>query len=112
MVKMIALVKRKQGLSREEYVRYHEGVHARLIEKVASTLRGYSRNYVITQVAPQASEPLFDGIIEFWYDDITPQDVLSYYASNAGKEVSDDESRFIDRDSMVLFIVEEHVSSI
>ena len=46
MVKYIALIKRKKGLSREEFVRYWKEVHAPLACKLVPGLRKYVQNYV------------------------------------------------------------------
>ena len=68
MIKAIGLIKRKPGLSREEFVKHYEEVHAPLALKYFPTIKRYVRNHIITPSG--AEEPQFDCITEFWYDDM------------------------------------------
>ena len=68
MVKAIALIKRKPGLSREEFVKHYEEVHAPLILGLLTTIKRYARNHII--VPAGAEEPEFDCVTELWYDDM------------------------------------------
>jgi uncharacterized protein (TIGR02118 family) len=113
MVKAIALLKRKSGLSREEFVRHYEDVHAPLILKHLSTVRRYARNYVTTLVVtpPGAEEPDFDSITELWFDDIEGYKAMTRVrGSAAGKVIEDDEETFLDRSKLFFFLVDEKIS--
>jgi hypothetical protein len=47
MIKAMETVKRKPGLSQEEFMRHYEEVHVPLIVKHIPTLKRYVRNHVI-----------------------------------------------------------------
>jgi uncharacterized protein (TIGR02118 family) len=67
MIKSITLIKRKPGLSREEFIKYYEEVHVPLSLKHFPTFRRYVRNYVVAPFGTE--EPDFDCIMEVWFDD-------------------------------------------
>ncbi len=112
MIKSITLIKRKPGLSREEFIKHYEEVHAPLALKHFPTFKRYLRNYVITP--PGAEELDFDCITEIWFENMEGSkavtDALGGYTTEIGKIFHDDEERFMDRDSRVSFLVEEKVS--
>lgn len=114
MIKSIALIKRKPGISREEFFRHYEEVHAPLASKYLPFKR-YVRNYIITQAAyghrAAAEEPEFDCIAEFWFDNEEDrQAVEDFLGSEAGQVIRDDEEKFMDRSKIVGFVVEEKVT--
>ena len=109
MVKAVALIKRKPGLSREEFARHYEEVHAPLILKHSPTLKRYVRNHVI--VPAGAEEPEYDCVTELWYDNMDGyKATIDFWLSEAGKVIRDDEDSFLDRSKLAFFLVEEHVS--
>jgi uncharacterized protein (TIGR02118 family) len=113
MVKAIALIKRRAGLSREEFVRHYEDVHAPLILKHLPTVRRYARNYVTSLVvAPTCAEELdFDCITELWFDDMEGYKAMTRVRSSAaGKVIEDDEETFLDRSKLFFFLVSEKIS--
>ena len=107
MIKSISLIRRKPGLTREEFVRHYEEVHAPLALSCLPGLRKYVRNYV---TADEIGSPTdFDVVSEFWYE--STKDIkasLSFYRSAAGKLLRDDEEKFMDRDSIRAYRVLEH----
>jgi len=112
MVKVIALIKRKPGISREEFAKHYEEVHAPLAVKYLPSIKRYARNHIITP--PGVEEPGFDCISEFWYDDMEGYqavlDALGDYKTEIGQIFYDDEETFMDRSKVVGFLVEEKVS--
>lgn len=105
MIKFISLIKRKPGVSREEFMRYYEDVHAPQGFKLFG-MKKYVRNYV---VAPSgASEPDFDCLTEFWYE--TVEDARAALRLSGSPGCQSDESNFMDVDKLVYFQVEERVS--
>ncbi len=112
MIKSIALIKRKTGLSQEEFIKHYEEVHAPLALKHFPTFRKYVRNYVIA--LPGTEEPEFDCITEFWFDDIegamAVQETLGDYKTEVGKIFLADEETFQDRGKTRTFLVDERVS--
>ena len=108
MVKVILMVKRKQGLSLEEFVRHYEEVHAPLAIKHIPTLKKYTRNFV--NHPPGAEELSFDVITEFWYDDMEGyQKSFDFWSSEAGQVLIRDEETFMDRDTMIGILVDERI---
>lgn len=109
MVKVIELVRRKPGLSREEFSEHYEKVHAPLTLKYFSTIKRYVRNHVIP--TPGIQEPEFDCVTEVWYDDMEGyQAGIDFWQSEAGQVIRDDEEKFVDGNKLVFFLVEENVS--
>ncbi len=112
MVKGVALIKRKPGLSPEEFRKHYEEVHAPLIRKSFPSLKRYARNFV--NAAPfsrGAGEPEFDCITEMWFDDMQGfQAMVDAWGGEAGRAIANDERRFLDRTKTVYLIVEEVVS--
>lgn len=71
MLKMIALLTRKQGLSHDAFVRYWVEVHAPLAHGVPE-LRRYVQSHIVgEQTRPDipTTEVAVDGIAELWFDD-------------------------------------------
>ena len=89
MVKVLALLKRKQGMTLEEFNDYWEHVHAELV--VATTeFVGGCRRYLLSQVIPgglDSSLPVadYDGCAELWFDDV--ETVNEAYLHERTKEV-------------------------
>ena len=67
MIKTIAFIKRKSTITREEFARHYEEVHAPLAIKIFPTIKRYARNHIIKTLGGE--EPDFDCISEFWFDD-------------------------------------------
>lgn len=124
MIKAMALIKRKSGLSREEFAKHYEEVHALLARKHLPTLRVYRRNHVLTpnlnslNISAACSELDFDCITEWTFDDMEGyQAFIDFLAAEssgegdeAGKEICADENFLIDRSQTIFFLVDEKVS--
>ena len=112
MLKTIALIKRKPGISREEFVKHYEEVHAPLALKHFPTFKRYVRNYPIAM--PSAEELDFDCITEFWFDDLEGamkvQEILGDYKTEVGKIFLADEETFQDRGKTRTLLIDERVS--
>ncbi|MGE0858036.1 MAG: EthD domain-containing protein [Gammaproteobacteria bacterium] len=115
MITMIVFVRRKQGLSREEFSRYWFERHAPLVKSVPEFMR-HVRKYIQYHPAPgsNAAGSLFgditdyDGVGEIWFD--------SREAMNAALSepryleiIKPDEREFIDLDGCLSFIGDERV---
>jgi hypothetical protein len=115
VIKTIALLKRKAGLTHEEFVRYYEGHHAPLILSIAPQVCDYRRNFLRAEgaIIPPGAAPLeHDVITELWYPD-----QAAYAAAmaaftdpvNAARIAADEENLF-DRAYTRFYVVEEHRS--
>ena len=71
MVKMIALLTRKEGLSHEDFVRHWVETHAPLARGVPGILRYVQSHIVGEQTRPDIPTTAVDvdGIAELWFDD-------------------------------------------
>jgi uncharacterized protein (TIGR02118 family) len=108
MVKLLALVKRKEGVSPEEFSRYWHDEHGPLIVRTFPQIRKYVQNHSVK--LPGGREPQIDGVVEVWLDDLESWQSLSKdYLGEKGKAVRDDELQFIDPDKLVFFVCEEKV---
>ena len=64
MFKMMILLKKKLGLSDEEFARYWLETHAPLAKKMPGV-----RRYVVNVVRrPPGREPEYHGVVELWFD--------------------------------------------
>lgn len=109
MIKQVELVKRKQGLSREEFSQHYEDVFAPLMLRTSPSIKRYVRNYIISPLA--GGEPVFDCVTELWFEDMDGFKAnTKAYTSEAGKIVRDDLEKFVDTSNIVAFLVEEKVS--
>ena len=120
MVKLVFSLRRREGMSREEFQRYWREQHAPIVKRHAETLR--IRRYVQVHAretpiddalsASRESEPgYFDGVAELWWDSL--EDLIAAYSSEpgqaAGAELLEDERRFIDLPRSPLWLGEENV---
>ena len=92
MIKMVFPLRRREGMSREEFQRYWRGQHAPLVERHAEAL--HIRRYVQVHArdtdlddaiaGPRGSAPrYYDGVAELWWDSL--DDLLAAFTSEAGQ---------------------------
>lgn len=108
LIKAIALIKRRPDISREQFARHYEEVHAPLALRYFRDWRGYIRNHVVETL--RGGEPAFDCISEFWFSDWKGiKDTVEFTASEAAQPIREDELSFMDRDNNVSCMVSEEV---
>jgi uncharacterized protein (TIGR02118 family) len=117
MIKTIAFLKCKVGLSREAFIQYYETRHAPLILSIAPQICDYRRNYLVTEgaiLAPGASAPDFDVVTELWYPDRRAFDVAmaAFTTPVNADHIARDEENLFDRSRTRFFVVEEHRSAL
>jgi uncharacterized protein (TIGR02118 family) len=117
MVKLVFCLRRKDGLTREEFQTYWREKHAPLVASHAATLgiRRYVQAHTTTtpfNAALQASRGgpnEYDGVAELWWDSL--DSLAAGSSSDAGQVASaalfEDERQFIDLSSSPLFLVDE-----
>ncbi|SHN39784.1 EthD domain-containing protein [Cryptosporangium aurantiacum] len=111
MIKVLLFVKRKDGLSREEFRARYESGHVPLAIAELEHLRRYARNFV--RPVKGLPEPGFDVVTEFWFEDWEAWKATSAYAlGETGRTLAEDEAVFMDRASMRFVVVDEHVSDV
>jgi uncharacterized protein (TIGR02118 family) len=120
MIKLVFTLRRRDGMTREEFQRYWRDEHAPLVARHAETLR--IRRYVQTHAretelddvlaASRGGEPgAYDGVAELWWDSL--DDLIAGYSTEAGQdaagELLEDERRFIDLRHSPIWLGEEHL---
>jgi uncharacterized protein (TIGR02118 family) len=112
MIKVLLFVKRKPGLTPEEFRARYESGHVPLVPNELKHLRQYRRNYV--KHTPGQPEPDYDVVTEFWFDDKEGWKATAAYALDpvTGKTLADDEAQFMDRSSMRFVMVHEEISDV
>ena len=83
MLKILSLLKRKEGMSREEFYNWAKDEHPQLA-KALTNIRGYRMN-VARLDEPEAA---FDAISEMWFDDAAAFDAA--FATPHGQKVRED----------------------
>jgi uncharacterized protein (TIGR02118 family) len=111
MFKVIVLLKRKHGMTVEEFREYYEKKHVELITANVP-MRKYVRNY-ITPIGNEnyavGAEPQFDCVTEAWFDseDHFSKAVAAILEPKKAAEIMADEERFADRSAIRWFSVTE-----
>ena len=92
MIKLIALLKRKPGLTREEFAQRWLNDHIKLSSKMPG-LRGYRVNIAIDhQPDGDGVEPIYDGTAELWWDSVEAMEAA--FDSQEGKIAGEDADQF------------------
>lgn len=116
MIKMVTLMRRKPGLSREAFIDRYENGHRLIGERY---LRGHASRYVRRFLQPlgtpgraASAESEYDVLMEIWFPDRAAFDaaMAAISAPEAAREIAEDEARLFDRDSLRSFTVEEFES--
>ena len=92
MIKLVFTLRRRPGMTREEFQRYWREEHAPIVKGHAETLR--IRRYVQVHAreteiddalsASRGGEPSsYDGVAELWWDSV--EDLIAAYSSEAGQ---------------------------
>jgi ketosteroid isomerase-like protein len=119
VLKVMLMMKRKPGLSLEEFIDHYERVHVPLALTNARNLVHYERHYLrpgrFVPFGAEVIEPEYDVITELWYDskDVFEhqQDLLERHPEVLADIVADEETLF-DRSKSRFAYVEDHVSDI
>ena len=105
MIKVIVTMKRKAGLTQDEFSRYWKETHAQVaLERLPGIVK-YVQNHLLRL---NDKEPPYDGVAELWFKDMDSfKTANKWYLSDEGKVLRDDEARFMDTNKMVSFICQE-----
>ena len=115
MIKVVTLLTRKPGMSREAFIEYYETHHRKIGEKY---LRGFATKYQRRYMQSagfreqDGAAPPFDVLMEIWYPD---QEALNgalavLSTEEAQAEIAADEERLFDRKLIRSYTVEEYES--
>ncbi len=126
MITMIALVKKKPGMSDEAFRAHYESVHAQTVHYIEHLVVDYQRNYPIkgfgydlekgieVSRSVSAPPPKFDCITKLTFRDHAAleaaQSVLADPRIKA--EVEADEENFLDRGATEFYVCDQSVSQL
>ena len=105
MVKTITFIKRKPGMSVEDFGQYWRTQHAAIVIKLPGL-----RHYVQCHTIPSGyrnGEPAYDGVAEVWFDSTDAMRAGTQTAQY--KAVRADEPNFIDMSKIDFVITDELV---
>ena len=115
MIKVVTLLTRKPGMSREAFIEHYETHHRKIGEKYLSGFATkYQRRYMQSAGFREqdGDAPPFDVLMEIWYPDQKALNgalaVLS--TEEAQAEIAADEERLFDRKLIRSYTVEEYES--
>jgi uncharacterized protein (TIGR02118 family) len=109
MIKVVMVVKRKPGVSREEFYKYWKDVHGPLVARHIPGMIKYVQNHFVNVPGYEYEG---DGIIETWYDNV--DSFLKSQEWHKSKEtrnlgLGEDWAKIADMTYQKMWIVEEHV---
>jgi hypothetical protein len=119
MVKLIFMLKRKPGLSKEQFRAHYEGSHVELAHKYIGHLLTTYRRFYPTFASLNPSDQPASGPVpfEFEYDAITEMEVADEGAVMEMQRIfndpvinpilAEDELKFLDREATVMMVVNE-----
>ena len=115
MIKVVTLLTRKPGMSREAFIEDYETHHRKIGEKYLSGFAvKYQRRYLQSAGfrGQEGATLPFDVLMEIWYPDQDTLDAALAVLSTdeAQAEIMADEERLFDRDLIRSYMVEEYES--
>ncbi|WP_179041578.1 EthD domain-containing protein [Sphingobium lactosutens] len=111
MVKVIALLKKREGMSVGDFIAYYENFHYPLGMRLFPEMKRHIRNYC-TGEAGRATGALgaVDCITEVYFDTVEDRDTMFRRMAEdpeLERELSADEERLFDRSAIRVLFVEE-----
>ena len=115
MIKVVTMLARKPGMSREAFIEHYETHHRKIGEKYLSGFAvKYQRRYLQSAGfrGQEVATLPFDVLMEIWYPDQDTLDAALAVLSTdeAQAEIIADEERLFDRDLIRSYTVEEYES--
>ena len=99
----MAFVKRKSGMSFDEFKKHYLEVHAPLVKNAFPEIR----KYVVSLALQRGRETAYDAITEIYWDDL--ETIVKIAKSDTyKKDIVEDEKRFMQRDVLQVILTEEH----
>lgn len=113
-ITLITLLKRREGMSKEDFTAYYEANHRRIGEEV---LAGYASRYVRKHLTPldgETQECDADVVLQITFPGEAEKDA---FFAHAGKPdiaamIAEDEEKLFDRSRIRVFTVEEFESDL
>ena len=113
MFKAIVMIKRRKGMTMEEFIDYYESTHIPLALKFVPNLKKNVRHYLTSygnDVYGANSEPPFDVYTEIWFDDREDFELGMKYLTEpeTAKIIGKDEENLFDKSSIRFMTMEEY----
>jgi len=105
MVKVITFLKRKAGMSVEEFQSYWRTRHPDVVTRLPG-VRRYVQSHALLSIHGH-EDPIYDGIAEVWADDTDALRAMTRSPDHPALQV--DEARFIDRSTMGVIVTDDHL---
>ena len=107
MVKMILLLKRRDGMSFEDFVAYYENHHSVLGKKILPTAIKYQRRFL--KPIGDAMPDSYDCITEVWFADQAAMEAALASAATPTNAalLAEDEAKLFDRSKIRFYMVDQ-----
>ena len=107
MIKMIITIKRRVGMTHEEFVHHQREIHRPLLMAIPEA-RQYIRRFIVSYpiTASDYSGPDYDSVVEAWFDSMQDMNAL-YFSENFLTKVDPDHANFMDLSSYGRIVAEE-----
>jgi hypothetical protein len=117
MLKQVCLLKRRPGMTREEFIDYYENHHSKIGEPHMLLARRYVRRYIVPERNPitkEIVEPPYDVVMELWWDSRNDFEATmqKFGEGDLFKVIHDDEERIFASHDNPVFTVEEYDSDL
>lgn len=110
MIKFTILLRKRQGMSHEDFVAYHKTKHAPLfssLPEVKQYVRKYVQGHIVPAELPGLPPPTYDGTTELWFD--TVEDIGKAFGSERYMQIiRPDEAKFLDLPGCGFLVCEEY----
>jgi EthD domain len=115
--KLVIMLRRRAGMSRQEFIDYYENHHSKIGEKhlKGGPIVKYMRRYlnpIPNPMTGKVDEPEYDALLEMWFKDVEQWTFAIGLLSKPDvmKLITEDEEKFLDRSRIRAFIVDERES--
>ena len=108
MIKMICLLRRKEGMTPEEFHRYWREHHGPLVQSTRSGrwVRRYQQNHrPLSSYRADDDRRGWDGVTEQWFDSV--DDFTASLQEDDFHLIDEDTRRFLDVDALQFVLTEE-----
>lgn len=109
MIKLLITLKRKEGMSHDEFVCYQRTIHRPLFLSIPETAR-YVRRFIVSYpiASPAFPEVSYDSVVEAWFDSEEDMRAL-YFSANFIDKVDPDHYNFIDMEALGRIVSHEEI---
>jgi uncharacterized protein (TIGR02118 family) len=105
MIKAIFFIKRKAGMSLEDFREYWIKNHAPVVLKIPGLVK-YVQSHTMDS-GYRNHEPIYDGIAELWYESI--DDMRKNAGTAIAREGLEDDEKFLDMSKLAFILTRERV---